>query len=74
MGDFFATTQWSMILDAGEEMGTSSEVALSQLCKIYRPAVYKYYRVVIGSEHDADDMTQSFFEYFLDFLLSRMAV
>ena len=38
----FATTRWTMVLDAGAPEGTSRQNALAGLCQAYWPPVYAY--------------------------------
>jgi len=60
-GGFFATTQWSLVLAAGDSGNPTSRDALAALCEAYWYPVYAHLR---HSGHDADaarDLTQSFF-------------
>jgi len=53
----FATTQWSLVLSAGQH----SREALEALCEKYWPALYAYVRRNAHSVDDAHDLTQEFF-------------
>ena len=41
---YFATTQWSVVLAAGEAAGQESREALAQLCGTYWYPLYAYVR------------------------------
>lgn len=62
----FQTTQWTLILQAAEVDGPLSMQALEQLCRRYQPPLLAYARGFGLKEHDAQDMTQSFFEHLLE--------
>jgi RNA polymerase sigma-70 factor (ECF subfamily) len=62
----FATTHWSVVLQAGHEAGDATERALETLCRAYWYPIYVYVRRLGHSAHDAQDFTQSFFEYLLE--------
>ena len=53
----FPETRWSVVVSARAE----SASALDQLCRVYWPAVHAFSRRCGDSEHDAQDLTQSFF-------------
>lgn len=60
----FATTHWSLVLNAaGEESEASA--ALESLCKNYWWPLYGYVRRRVSDEHEAQDLTQAFFEQLL---------
>ncbi len=62
----FATTQWSVVLDAGSHRDNDgARVALSRLCQTYWYPLYAYVRRRGHSAHDAQDLTQAFFEQLL---------
>ena len=64
-GGSFRTTQWSVVLRAGED-DSESRQALESLCRTYWPPVYSYVRRR-GYDHDAAlDLTQGFFAQFLE--------
>ena len=58
----FTTTRWSVILTAGGEDMEQAERALAELCRAYWYPLYAYARRQGADEHDAQDLTQSFFE------------
>lgn len=62
----FATTHWSVVLDAGSSDTTRARNALEQLCRAYWFPVYAYVRRRGHSPHDAQDLTQEFFARLLD--------
>ena len=61
----FATTRWSLILDArtGPEAG---RVALEQICRDYRHPVLAYVKRHGYAPADAEDITQDFFARLLE--------
>lgn len=62
----FQTTQWTLILQAAEVESPLSLQALEQLCQRYQPPLLAYARGFGLKEHDAQDMTQSFFQHLLE--------
>src|SRR5437867_12543596 len=63
---YFATTHWSVVLSAGRHDTTCANVALEKLCQTYWYPLYAYVRRRGYSPHDAQDLTQSFFECLLE--------
>lgn len=62
----FATTHWSVVLTAGSHHDTTrARDALSRLCRVYWYPLYAYVRRRGHSAHDAQDLTQAFFEQLL---------
>lgn len=59
-GDPFPTTHWSKILRAGNESSLSGQ-ALNELCGRYWKPIYAFIRHRSQSDHDAEDLTQSYF-------------
>ena len=57
----FATTQWSVVLAAGNVDEQASRTALSQLCETYWYPLYAYVRRRVDDVHEAQDLTQAFF-------------
>src|SRR5271165_3003218 len=64
--DYFATTQWTMVLSAGRSDSTSARNALAQLCQTYWYPLYAYVRRRGESPADAEDLTQGFFARLLE--------
>ena len=62
----FATTQWSLVLAAGEGSSATSRDALAALCKTYWYPVYAFIRRRGKPVHDAQDLTQEFFTRLLE--------
>ena len=62
----FATTQWSVVLAAGDVDGLNCQTALAQLCENYWYPLYAYVRRRIDDVHEAQDLTQAFFSYLLE--------
>ena len=61
----FATTRWSLILDA--HLGPEAALdALEQICRDYRGPVLSYVRRCGYSAADAEDLTQEFFTRLLE--------
>jgi RNA polymerase sigma factor (sigma-70 family) len=56
----FATTQWSLVLAAGQSGGAAEE-ALARLCSLYWYPVFAFVRRRGHSTDDAQDLTQGFF-------------
>lgn len=62
---WFATTRWSLVLNAsGTDSGENSR-ALASLCETYWLPLYTYIRRRGHSAHDARDLTQEFFSFLL---------
>lgn len=62
----FATTHWSVVLKAGDQQSSQALTALEKLCGAYWYPLYAFIR---RSGHDIDsakDLTQGFFERFLE--------
>jgi RNA polymerase sigma-70 factor (ECF subfamily) len=58
----FQTTHWSLVLQAA---GGDSAVALERLCRAYWYPLYAFVRREGHDPHEAEDLTQGFFELFL---------
>ncbi len=56
----FPTTRWSVFLAAREDPA-AARAALEHLCLAYRPAVLATVRRRVGSQAQAEDLTQAFF-------------
>lgn len=62
----FATTHWSVVLEAGQDESAGSRAALEQLCRNYWRPIYAYIRRRGHAPHEAEDLTQSFLAHFLE--------
>ncbi len=62
----FATTHWSTVLAAGDSASPGSREALEKLCRTYWYPLYAFVRRKDHSPEDAKDLTQAFFERFLE--------
>lgn len=65
-GHWFATTHWSVVLRAKRGGSPQSEVALDELCRRYWTPVYVFIRRKGHQQEDAKDLTQAFFERFVE--------
>lgn len=63
--DVFVTTRWTVVLSAGRKSSPQSDHALGELCQTYWYPLYAYVRRKGHSREDAEDLTQAFFERFL---------
>lgn len=59
--DYFATTHWSLINNAGNSQSPRAESALNELCGDYWFPLYAYARHRGTADADAKDLVQSFF-------------
>jgi len=62
----FETTQWTLVLQAAEMDSAEGLQALERLCRRYQPPLLAYARRFGLTEHDAQDVTQSFFQHLLE--------
>jgi RNA polymerase sigma-70 factor (ECF subfamily) len=58
--DWFATTLWSVVLQAGAVEGSERDAALERLCQNYWPPVYAFIRGRGYDPQEAQDLTQDF--------------
>jgi DNA-directed RNA polymerase specialized sigma24 family protein len=67
-GNYFVTTRWSLICRAGAEQISESDErrALEELCRTYWYPLYFYVRRRGYDSHQAQDLTQSFFEQLIE--------
>jgi DNA-directed RNA polymerase specialized sigma24 family protein len=67
-GELFASTRWTMVLEAGNSMTTSAHAlgALSELCQIYWRPLYAFLRKQGCRPEDAQDLTQGFFAHLIE--------
>jgi RNA polymerase sigma-70 factor (ECF subfamily) len=63
--DIFATTHWTVVLQAGRRAAPESDRALEELCRTYWFPLYAYVRRRGYARADAEDLTQAFFARFL---------
>jgi len=61
----FRTTLWALVNQASEDDEAARRRALEELCRLYWPPIYSYIRRQGNSSHDAQDLTQGFFEHLL---------
>jgi RNA polymerase sigma-70 factor (ECF subfamily) len=62
----FATTQWSLVADAGRGSSPDSRAALEALCQAYWYPLYAYARRHVARSGEAEDLTQAFFAELLE--------
>ena len=65
-GERFEATPWSIVVAAGATTEPRAQAALTELCRIYWRPVYAYLRRSGYDTHDAQDLTQSFFQHLLE--------
>lgn len=68
----FATTRWSLIMDARTD-APSARQALEQICRAYRRPVLEFVRMHGHTRADAEDLTQEFFARLLEGRWDRRA-
>ena len=61
----FAPTNWNLVLSAGQSDAEAAAEALAKLCRTYWYPLYAYVRRKGHNVHDAEDLTQGFFEQLL---------
>ena len=61
-GAHFGETAWSVVLAAGNVSESRAHEALAELCQMYWPPIYAYLRQRGFNRHDAQDLTQIFFQ------------
>ena len=64
-GASFATTHWSVVAQAALTDVPEAANALARLCEMYWPPIYSFIRRRGYPPSDAQDLTQSFFAFFL---------
>ena len=69
----FATTHWSVILEAGQEDSPEAQAALERLCRTYWYPLYAFLRRQGKTREEAEDLTQEFFARFLQKGFIRLA-
>jgi DNA-directed RNA polymerase specialized sigma24 family protein len=63
--DYFPSTNWSVINNAGNSQSPLAESALNELCFRYREPLYVFARHGGAAHANAEDLVQGFFSYFL---------
>lgn len=58
----FTTTHWSVVISAGRPESQQADEALEALCRGYWYPIYVFLRRSGWMAHDAEDLTQAFFE------------
>ncbi len=64
--DSVGSTRWSVVLAAGGRESPVSRQALETLCQTYWYPLYAYIRRRVGTEDEAQDLTQAFFAKLLE--------
>jgi RNA polymerase sigma factor (sigma-70 family) len=64
-GDAFATTRWSLVMEA-QGQSPAAQGALEQVCQIYWRPIYAFLRRDGRAIEDAQDLTQGFFAQLLE--------
>jgi RNA polymerase sigma factor, sigma-70 family len=62
----FGETPWSIVVAAGATTEPRAQAALTELCHIYWRPIYAYLRRTGYDTHDAQDLTQAFFQHVLE--------
>lgn len=65
-GSYFSTTQWSLVLAAGDSRHPNSREALAELCRLYWRPVFGYVRSRSRDADTAADLTQAFFAHLME--------
>jgi RNA polymerase sigma factor (sigma-70 family) len=63
--EWFPTTHWSVVLNAGDSLSPQADSALERLCRIYWYPLYAYVRRKGHDTEAAKDLTQEFFTQLL---------
>lgn len=63
--DVFATTRWTVVMEAGRKSSPHSQRALAELCESYWHPLYCFVRRRVASQEDAEDLVQGYFERFV---------
>src|SRR5499427_10390103 len=61
-GERFEETSWSVVIATGATTPARAHTAMAELCRIYWRPIYAYLRRSGYDTHDAQDLTQSFFQ------------
>ena len=60
----FATTHWSMVVQAADSQSPESTLAMERLCQRYWYPLYSFVRLKGNLHEDSSDLTQAFFAKF----------
>ncbi|MEP4079729.1 RNA polymerase sigma factor [Haloferula sp.] len=63
---FFATTRWTLVVDAARGSETAAVDALGELVKTYWQPLYRYARRKGKSKEDAEDLVQGFMMHLIE--------
>lgn len=69
----FATTHWTVVMDAADSQADGSATALEQLCQTYWFPLYAYVRRTSRTADEARDLTQEFFARVLEKKILKIA-
>jgi len=61
----FAGTRWSVVMKARDKDAPEARAALSELCRMYWYPLYSFVRRSGYGHHEAEDMTQGFFQHLI---------
>src|SRR5215468_4057108 len=64
-GERFEETAWTVVIATGATTPARAQTAMGELCRIYWRPIYAYLRRSGYDTHDAQDLTQSFFQHLL---------
>lgn len=62
----FEQTQWTLILKAADQGNPEGAAAMEEFARAYWPAIYRFIRREGCTSHDAHDLTQAFYQHFLE--------
>ena len=62
----FATTHWSLVLEASRRSAPEARDALNRLCELYWYPLYHFVRGQVRTAEEAEDLTQGFFTRLMD--------
>ncbi len=62
----FTDTTWSIVIAAGATTPARAHDGMAKLCRIYWRPIYAYLRRSGYAKHDAEDLTQAFFQHLLE--------
>ena len=62
----FTDTTWSVVIAAGASTPARAREGMAKLCRIYWRPIYAYLRRSGYAKHDAEDLTQAFFQHLLE--------